>query len=87
MLKTNAKINIFVVYLLTTYQQQINQLQEQVQALQHENQGFQLLPVVSQLHASQTEVQQVQAELNHKDAIKVKIQVRRLRTTNLNIIF
>jgi len=49
-------------------QQQINQLQEQIQALQREKEGFRLLPVVSQLHASQTKVQQVQAELNQKEA-------------------
>ena len=48
-------------------QQQINQLQEQIQALLREKESFRLLPVVSQLHASQTKIQQVQAELNQKE--------------------
>lgn len=40
-------------------QQQIAQLQGQVHTLQHENNGLRLLPVVTQLHASQTELQRV----------------------------
>ncbi len=50
--------------LVIQQQQQIEQLQAQVQALQIENQGLRLLPIVTQLHSAQVELEQVRSELD-----------------------